>query len=187
MARDTRRKWLDLLFLEMTRSAGKRGHGSSRRLCMTSRTIGRQPSAAPVTLIAGELRVFSQQWPRVIELFSRRHLGRLRQRRFLADDCVAKLAVLAQHFAFPADVISFVTAKATRIEGMADVVAMGAPINFHFRKDIGLINLLHLSYGLSNCVPLRLINFLILLQVECIELGCNAFSGGLLARIVLAQ
>src|SRR6266540_696202 len=103
MARDTGRKWLNLLFLQMTCSTGKRRHGSFRRMCMASGAIGRQSSTAPVTLIAGELRVFSRQWPRVIELFRRCHLGRLRQRCFLADNCMAKLAVLAQHLAFPAD------------------------------------------------------------------------------------
>ena len=59
--------------------------------------------------------------------------------------------------------VAFVAAKATGIESMADVVGMGAPIDLHFGKDIGLINLLHLGDSFLDCVSLNLVNLWILL------------------------
>src|SRR5678815_5493009 len=105
-----------------------------------------------MALIAGKLRVFSQQWPWVFERFCRRHLSRLRERRF-----------------------------------MADIVGMGAPIDFHLRKNIGLVNLLHLSNGLSNRLALGLINLGILLQIKAVEPRCDTFPSSFLARKILTQ
>ena len=140
-----------------------------------------------MALIARELRVLSHQWPWVFERFCRRHLSRLRERRFLTDDRMAKLAIAAQHFAFPAHVISLVTAKATRIERMADIIGMGAPIDFHLRKNIGLVNLLHLSNGFSNRLALGLINLGRLLQIKAVEPRCDTFPSSFLAGKILTQ
>jgi len=60
---------------------------------MTGCAVGRQPSAAPVAFIAGELRMLPEQWPGMIEFFRRRDLRRLRQCALLRDNGVAKLAV----------------------------------------------------------------------------------------------
>jgi hypothetical protein len=76
---------------------------------------------------------------------------------------MTKLTVLAQHFAFPADVISFVAAKTAGKERVPDIVGMGAPIDLHFGKDIGLVNLLNLANGFIDRVPSFLVNLGILL------------------------
>src|SRR5512135_1749161 len=110
--------------------------------------------------------MFSQQRPGVLERFGRRDFGGFWQRRFLADDRMAKLTIIAQHLAFPADVIAFVAAKTTGKERVANVIGMGAPIDFHFGKDIGLINLLHLPDPLLDGFSPRLINFWVFLQVK---------------------
>jgi hypothetical protein len=75
MARNARREWFYLLLLQMTRGTRKHSHWSSRWARMTGSTFRRHPPAAPVALIAAELRMLSQQRPWVIELF-RRHRRR---------------------------------------------------------------------------------------------------------------
>jgi hypothetical protein len=119
-----------------------------------------------VALIAAELRMLSQQRPWVIELFSGRHLCRFGHRRLLADDRMTQLAIPAEHLSFPADVTSVVAAETARKYGMADVVGMSAPVDFHLRKDIAPIDLLHLGDGFLDCFPLPWIYLGILFHVE---------------------
>ena len=106
--------------------------------------------------------MFAQQRPGVIELLSRCNLGWFLDRRFLADDRMTELTILAQYLAFTADMVALVTTKTTRIEGVADVVGVGAPIDFHFGKDIGLVNLLNLADGFINRLPSLFVNLWIL-------------------------
>lgn len=82
---------------------------------MTGGALSHHASSPGVTLIAAQRRMLSQQRPWMIEFLRRGNFGGFRDRRFLADDCVAELAILADHPAVPANVIPFVTAKAAGI------------------------------------------------------------------------
>jgi len=59
---------------------------------------------------------------------------------------------------------------------MADVVRVGAPVDFHFRKDIGLIDSLHLGDDFFNRLPLGRIKLRILSEVKTIEFRRDAFA-----------
>ena len=100
---------------------------------------------------------------------------------------MTELAILAEHLSFPADVISIVATETAGKYSMADVVGMSAPVDFHLRKDIAPIDLLHLGDGLLDCFSLPWIYLGILFHVEAIQ-GCrDTFSSLFLALIVLAQ
>ena len=82
---------------------------------MTGGAFRYQPSTPPVALIAGEVGMFSQQRPRMIERLGRDNLSGFGNRRFLSDDRVAELAFLPDDLSVPAYVIALVTAKAAGI------------------------------------------------------------------------
>src|SRR5882672_6559467 len=94
MARNARREWFYLLLLQMTRGTRKHSHWSSRWARMTGSAFRRHPPAAPVALIAAELRMLSQQRPWVIELFRRPQptiTSRMKE-RFLVFSVTRKLS-----------------------------------------------------------------------------------------------
>ena len=99
----------------MTGGTRERSHGRSRRPSVAGRAFGCQPPAAPMALIARELRVFAKQRPWMLELFRHRDFRWVRNLSFLADDRVALLAILANQFSFPADMVAVMTAKTTRV------------------------------------------------------------------------
>ena len=59
---------------------------------------------------------------------------------------------------------------------MADIVGVGAPVDFHFGEDIGLIDSLHLGDGLFNRLPLGRVELRILSEVKTIELCRNPLA-----------
>ena len=82
---------------------------------MTGSALSHHAPSLRVALITAQYRMLSQQRPGMIEFLRQGNFGGFRHRAFLADDRMAELAILADHPAIPADVITLVTAKAAGI------------------------------------------------------------------------
>ena len=63
---------------------------------------------------------------------------------------VADVAIVADHFAGVALVLAIVATETSTEIKMTDVVRVGLPIHFHFRKCCSLINSLHLIDRVAN-------------------------------------
>jgi len=83
--------------------------------------------------------------------------------------------------------IAVMAAKATRIKRMANIIRMRAPIDFHFGKDIRLINFLHFDDRFSDRLPLFLVNGRVLLEIKIFQSGCDALARTLFARKILTE
>jgi len=70
---------------------------------------------------------------------------------------------------------------------MADVVGMGAPVDFHLGKDVGLINFLYLRDRLLDRVAPGFVNLRVLRDVVTIDRGGDSLPGFFLVRVYLAQ
>src|SRR5689334_15668146 len=83
--------------------------------------------------------------------------------------------------------IAVMAAKATRIKRMANIIRMRAPIDFHFGKDIRLINFLHFDDRFSDRLPLFLVNGRVLLKLKIFQSGCDALPRTLFAGKTLTK
>jgi hypothetical protein len=70
--------------------------------------------------------------------------------RLLGNQRVAGIAVFWNYLAISAHVLAIVATETSTEIKMADVVGMGLPIHFHFRKCCSLINSLHFIDRVAN-------------------------------------
>src|SRR6185312_8326291 len=62
----------------------------------------------------------------------------------LVEGCMADVAVVANHLAGGTEVLSIVTAEATKVVVVTHIIGMRLPVDFHLRENAGRENLLHL-------------------------------------------
>ena len=70
--------------------------------------------------------------------------------RRIEKHCVADVAIVADDFARVAFVLAIMTTETTGRDQMTDVVRMRLPVSFHLRKEVGLVDALHLFDGSVN-------------------------------------
>ena len=131
------------LFFQVALTTGK-SHGGLGWTRMTRGAVLFHTPAPPVTLIAIELGVLSSHWPGMLEFPRHLHLGGCGNPCLLTDDGMAELAFVPDHLAFATHMFPVMAAEATWIQGMADIVRVSAPIHFHLRKEVGLVDPLDL-------------------------------------------
>src|SRR5208282_6814117 len=91
-------------------------------------------------------------------------------------DRVTGLTVLGYHPAIGADVLPVVTAEASRVIKVADVIGMRAPVNPHKRKDVGFVDVLHGGNGSPDLLRLSGINLGLAILVKGIEGGGDSLG-----------
>ena len=121
------------------------------------------------------------------ECLDRRNLRRVFQVYLLADNRMAELAVLADDSAIVAHVIALMAAKASREKRMPDVIRMSAPVDFHLRENVCLVDPLHFGDRLVDAVAQGLARFGVPLGVEFPQGRRDALPRFLLARVTRAE
>src|ERR1035441_5483631 len=116
-----------------------------------------RPNSSVVTIGTAHLRQISQ----IDRMFETRHGcgGKARCAIGLRQQRVALVAILADDFAVGADVLAVVTAEASGIVEVPQVVGMRLPVQLHFGKRSSFEDLLNLSHGVANLQLLRLGDF----------------------------
>ena len=96
-----------------------------------------------------------------------------RRIRGISQDGVTDIAVVADHFARVANVLTIVTAETTREIEMTDVVWMGLPVGLHLGKEIGLIYTLGLTYGALYRALLLRVHLAVIRLIKTIQPGSD--------------
>ena len=89
----------------------------------------------------------------------------------IVDDRVADVAIIPDHFAGIANVLTVMTAETSRRIKMTDIIRMSLPIRFHLREKIRLEDALDLFDAGPNGFILAGINIYIVGSIELIQAG----------------
>ena len=100
---------------------------------------------------------------------------------------MADVAFLPDHLTIPAHVLAPVATEASRVVEVPEVVGVGLPVHFHFGKDVGLVQPLHLGDSGLDRLALAGVEMGILGVVEIAQLRGDPFPRRLRGGVVFGQ